>query len=202
MPDLTMPLSSNFTLGELLRSDTAERDSRLKEEQYNPPDEVVASLAHLVQTTLQPLRSELGIPIRVNSGYRCTLVNKLVGGSATSQHCLGEAADIELSPTFLTDPATQSTRQRIQEHVADRLGRQLRLDVDQNFYLFAFICQHLDRFDVDQLIHEYGAGFGRPAWVHVAASRRRDGRQILFVGSYTNSRYISLSADEALARGT
>lgn len=78
----------------------------------------------------------------------------------------------------------------------------LRPDVDQNFYLFAYICLHLEELDVDQVIHEYGDGFGQPAWVHVAASRRQDRRQILFVGSYTGRQYVPATVAEALDRGT
>jgi hypothetical protein len=43
---------------------------------------------------LDPLRERYGYPIMVSSGYRCPRVNKAVGGSATSQHVKGEAADI------------------------------------------------------------------------------------------------------------
>ena len=106
MIEPTMPLSKNFIIGEFLRSNTAERDENLKSEQYGPPDEIVNSLKYLVETALQPIRSKLEFPIRINSGYRSPLLNKLVGGSATSQHCTGEAADCELSPRFLTDPGT------------------------------------------------------------------------------------------------
>ena len=50
MIEPTMPLSKNFTIGELLRSNTAERDENLKQEQYSPPDEIVSSLKYLVET--------------------------------------------------------------------------------------------------------------------------------------------------------
>ncbi|MFH1489804.1 MAG: D-Ala-D-Ala carboxypeptidase family metallohydrolase [Pseudomonadota bacterium] len=93
MIETTVPLSKNFTIGELLRSNTAERDENLKREQYDPPAEIMDSLKYLVETALQPIRSKLEFPIRINSGYRSPLLNKLVGGSATSQHCVGEAAD-------------------------------------------------------------------------------------------------------------
>lgn len=45
---------------------------------------------------LQRLRSSLGRPIIINSGYRCEAHNKAIGGSPTSQHLLGKAADIRL----------------------------------------------------------------------------------------------------------
>jgi hypothetical protein len=124
----------------------------------------------------------------------------MVGGSTTSQHPLGEAADLELSPSFVTDPATEARRKEIRAEVEARIGKPVRDDVDQNFYLFAVAAMNLDTLDVDQLIHEYGWSFGRPAWVHISASSRANRRQILFVGRYTNGAYVSASVDEALAR--
>ncbi|MFC1869055.1 D-Ala-D-Ala carboxypeptidase family metallohydrolase [Thermodesulfobacteriota bacterium] len=202
MVELSMPLSKNFTIGEMLRSNSIERDENLKQEQYNPPPDIITNLQCLVETTLQPIRSRLRFPIRLNSGYRCPMLNKLVGGSATSQHCRGEAADCELSPRFLSDPVTATIRNEINSMVRDALGKSLRPDVNQNFYLFAYLCLHLDELDVDQVIHEYGEGFGHPAWIHIASSKRQDKRQILMVGQYTNRKYLKPSPDEALDYGT
>lgn len=98
-PDLSKQLSRNFTLKELLRS-TAERDAGLKLEQENPAAEVIGNLEYLAAEALQPTRDGIGAPLQITSGYRCAVVNKLVGGSATSQHCVGEAADCELLPGF------------------------------------------------------------------------------------------------------
>ena len=53
-----------------------------------------ANLAALVEAVLDPLREKYGRPIIVSSGYRCQRLNRAVGGSATSQHVSGEAADI------------------------------------------------------------------------------------------------------------
>ncbi len=202
MPELSMPLSKNFALRELVRSSTAERDDRLKREQENPPIEIVHSLRYLVDTALQPIRGKLGFPIRINSGYRSPLLNKLVGGSATSQHCKGEAADCELSPRFMKAPETAEVRQEIKTGVQAITGKPLRPDVNENFYLFAYICMHLDGLDVDQVIHEYGDDFGHPSWIHVSASKRQDKRQIMMIGKYTHKRYIRPSVEEALAYGT
>ena len=60
-----------------------------------PTEEARANLYRLVQTVLDPLREELGVPIRVTSGYRSPIVNDAVGGSVTSRHMLGLAADIK-----------------------------------------------------------------------------------------------------------
>ena len=56
--------------------------------------EVRDSVKALVLEVLQPLRDALGEPMEVNSGYRCPELNRLVGGTSTSQHLKGEAADI------------------------------------------------------------------------------------------------------------
>jgi hypothetical protein len=52
-------------------------------------------LKALVLNVLQPVRELLGKPIRINSGFRSAAVNESVGGASTSQHCLGEAADLD-----------------------------------------------------------------------------------------------------------
>ncbi|MBQ4358008.1 MAG: peptidase M15 [Paludibacteraceae bacterium] len=59
-----------------------------------PTREALGNLATLVDKVLESLREVDGKPIRVNSGYRCPKLNKAVGGSATSQHMTGQAADI------------------------------------------------------------------------------------------------------------
>lgn len=85
-----MRLSTHFTLSELTRSEAADRgglDNR-------PPSDVVNNLKLLCDRVLEPIRAQFG-EVRVNSGYRSTEVNAAVGGSKSSQHVLGMAADIE-----------------------------------------------------------------------------------------------------------
>ncbi len=85
-------ISKNFTLDELIYSDTANKlgiDNKPSEEEYN-------RMCHLCNKLLQPLRDDLDKPIRINSCYRGEELNKAVNGSKTSQHCKGEAADIEI----------------------------------------------------------------------------------------------------------
>ncbi len=52
------------------------------------------ALKSLVDNVLQPLRDIAGVPLRINSGYRCGELNAAVGGVPTSQHVKGEAADV------------------------------------------------------------------------------------------------------------
>jgi len=201
MADLYACLSQNFSLGELLRSSTAERIEALQIEQENPPKEVIQNLLYLVQNTLQPLRDQLGFPIHITSGYRSPGFHQRVGGSPTSQHLLGEATDCQLSARFLTDPSTAAIRANIE--AADNLvQRPLRSDVSANFYLFAYTCLHLEALDIDQVIHEYGFAPGQPAWVHLSASTRQSRRQMLSIGAYTGRAYLKPRLAEALAYGT
>lgn len=85
-------LSQNFRLAEFTKSATA----RARGIDNTPTDSVIVSLAVLTQNILQPLREHYGHPITISSGYRCPELNKAVGGSTTSQHMLGEAADLHL----------------------------------------------------------------------------------------------------------
>ncbi len=202
MANLSERLSANFTLGELLRSNTAERFPRLKEQQLNPPPDVLKSLRYVVTTVLQPIRDQLSYPMRITSGYRSPSINKKVGGSSTSQHVKGEAADCQLSANFLSDRAAAAARNLVRKKVKEITGKPIRSDANANFYMFAFICLHLENLDIDQVIHEYGEGFGQPSWIHIAASKRQDKRQILCVGSYTGKKYLKPTLAEALAYGT
>lgn len=80
----------HFTISEMLKSDTA-----IKQRLWNGANlEVEESLRALVDEVLDPLRERYGIPIYVNSGYRCPELNRLIGGAFNSQHMRGEAADI------------------------------------------------------------------------------------------------------------
>lgn len=79
-----------FTIEEMTESSTA----KAKDIDNTPSQEILAKLQKLIEAILDPLREWYGKPIRVNSGYRCEALNEAIGGSKTSQHCLGEAADI------------------------------------------------------------------------------------------------------------
>jgi hypothetical protein len=85
-----MKLSDNFTLAEFIKSQTA-----LRLDIDNTPDEEhLESAMALFGVVVQPVRDHFG-PTTINSGYRGPELNKAVGGSSKSQHCKGEAVDIE-----------------------------------------------------------------------------------------------------------
>lgn len=85
-------ITANFTFDELIYSPTANRLGI-----DNTPDkETKEKLIRLAKEILQPIRNKWGSAIVVTSAYRCEALNKAVGGSKTSQHRLGEAADIKV----------------------------------------------------------------------------------------------------------
>ena len=87
-----MNLTANFTLSEMVKSETA-----LRHDMDNTPGEAeIASLRLLCEKILQPVREHYGKGVKVNSGFRHPEVNAKVGGSKTSDHCKGQAADIEI----------------------------------------------------------------------------------------------------------
>lgn len=87
-----MNLTKNFTLHEMTKSETALRRG-LKNE---PGATEIANLKLLCENVLQPVRDHYQRGVKVNSGYRSPDVNAAVGGSRTSDHCRGQAADIEI----------------------------------------------------------------------------------------------------------
>jgi zinc D-Ala-D-Ala carboxypeptidase len=87
-----MNLSANFSLHELTKSETA-----LRMGFDNTPGEAeTEALRLLCEKVLQPVRDHYGKGVKVNSGFRSPESNAAVGGSKTSDHCLGRAADIEI----------------------------------------------------------------------------------------------------------
>jgi len=87
-----MNLTKNFSLHEMTKSEMALR----RGVPNMPGNAEVAALTTLAQKVLQPVRDHFGVGVKVNSGYRSPQVNALIGGSLTSDHCKGMAADIEI----------------------------------------------------------------------------------------------------------
>jgi hypothetical protein len=144
-----MRLSKNFSLKELTKSNTATRLGI----DNTPTEEHIANLKKLCENVLQPLRDAIGLPIRITSGYRSEALNNAIGGSKTSDHSHGRAADIELIV-----------------EVHDENGRHTEED---NATLFDTIKElNLPYY---QLIWEFGND-NQPNWVHVAY-REQDPKQ-------------------------
>lgn len=87
-----MKLAPDFTLSEMVKSETALRHGM----DNTPSQAVISNLQMLALSVLQPVRDHFARGVKVNSGYRSPEVNAKVGGSRTSDHCKGMAADIEI----------------------------------------------------------------------------------------------------------
>ena len=94
-----MQLSKNLVLAEVIRSETAKR----KGISNMPTPEHIENFKKLAENVFQPIRDHFGVPIYISSGYRSKALNKAIGGSLTSQHCQGEAIDIDMDGTSITN---------------------------------------------------------------------------------------------------
>jgi zinc D-Ala-D-Ala carboxypeptidase len=90
-----MQLSKNLALAEVMRSETAKR----KGISNMPTPEHIENFKLLAENIFQPIREHFGVPIILSSGYRSKELNKAVGGALSSQHCTGEAIDIDMDGT-------------------------------------------------------------------------------------------------------
>jgi hypothetical protein len=105
-----MQLSKNLALAEVTRSETAKR----KGISNMPTPEHIENFKLLAEKVFQPIRDHFGVPIRISSGYRSAALNKAIGGAGktvngvyipASQHCTGEAIDIDMDGTSVTNAA-------------------------------------------------------------------------------------------------
>ena len=130
-----MRLSKNFTLEEMVASATATRLGI----DNTPTEAVKQNLARLATQVMQRIRDRWGQPLIVSSGYRSPALNAAVGGSKTSQHCLGQACDF---------------------HAVNRA---------YNGKLYALIQEMVRKGEITcgQIIWEYGTK-QNPQWIHVS----------------------------------
>lgn len=94
-----MKLSENLELAEMIRSESAKRlgiDNK-------PTAEHLHNMQLLAFCVFQPIRNHFKRPIHISSGYRSEALNKAVGGSRTSQHSTGQAMDIDMDGTEITN---------------------------------------------------------------------------------------------------
>ena len=90
-----MKLSEHLDLSEVIRSESAKRNGI-----SNMPTEAhIANFKLLAEKVFEPIRLNFRCPINLSSGYRSVELNKCIGGSLTSQHCTGEAIDIDMDGT-------------------------------------------------------------------------------------------------------
>jgi len=114
-----MKISEHISLKEALRSNTAKRLGI----NNTPDEEAMANMKVIAQTVFEPLREHFGEPIYISSFYRSPQLNKAIGGSKKSQHCKGEAIDID-------DVYSKATNADFFNYIKDRL------DFDQLIWEF------------------------------------------------------------------
>lgn len=88
MANITTQFTQHFSFTEMMVTNTGLVNW--------PAPGICYNLQALCTAVLEPARKFIGLPIKVNSGYRSEAVNKAVGGAKNSQHLVGEAADITL----------------------------------------------------------------------------------------------------------
>ena len=89
---MTTPLSHNFTLEELCKSQTASRRGI----DNLPTAEEIDNLRRVAENILQPVRTHFDRAFTPSSGFRCLELNRAIGSGDQSQHVRGEAVDIEV----------------------------------------------------------------------------------------------------------
>jgi zinc D-Ala-D-Ala carboxypeptidase len=128
-----MRLSKNFTLKELIRSNTALRLGI----DNTPSKEGILKLTLLATELLQPLRNVVG-SLRITSGYRSAQLSEAVGSSSNSQHCRYEAVDMQYVKRGKMDNI------KIYDALID-----LDLDYDQCILEFGNATEHIDPTEPD-----------------------------------------------------
>lgn len=78
-----------------------------------PSDKHIVAMKALAKNVFEPVRVHFDKPIRVNSFFRSVALNKAIGGSSTSQHCKGEAIDLDVTKGF--------TNKQIYNYIKDNL---------------------------------------------------------------------------------
>jgi hypothetical protein len=94
-----MQISKHLSLAEVSRSETAKR----KGINNTPSGEHLENFKKLAENIFEPIREHFGVPIHISSGYRSKELNAAVGGSATSDHCVGSAIDIDQENSSITN---------------------------------------------------------------------------------------------------
>jgi hypothetical protein len=87
-----MKISPHLNLAEITRSDTAKRNNI----DNTPTAEHLENFKLLADRVFEPIRAHFGVPIFISSGYRSKALNEFIKGSANSQHCKGQAIDIDM----------------------------------------------------------------------------------------------------------
>jgi hypothetical protein len=107
-----MKISDHLDLVEVTRSETAKR----KGISNMPTEAHLENFKKLAERIFEPIRVHFNVPIHISSGYRSKELNTAIGGSLTSQHCSGEAIDIDMDGS-----ANGVTNKMVFEYIKDNL---------------------------------------------------------------------------------
>jgi zinc D-Ala-D-Ala carboxypeptidase len=108
-----MKLSEHLDLSEVTRSETAKRNGI----NNTPTQQHIDNFKLLAENVFEPIRNHFGCPIRISSGYRSIELNRAIKGSLTSQHCSGEAIDIDMDGS-----ASGVTNRMVFDYIKDNLN--------------------------------------------------------------------------------
>ena len=108
-----MQLSKHLSLAEVTRSESAKRRGISN----MPTPAHIENFKLLAENVFEPIRKHFGKPIHISSGYRSDALNKAIGGSKTSQHCTGEAIDIDMDGS-----ANGITNKMVFDYIKDNLN--------------------------------------------------------------------------------
>lgn len=116
-----MKLSQHLDLSEVIRSESAKRNGISN----MPLPQHIENFKLLAEKVFEPVRVHFGCPIHISSGYRSIELNSAIKGSLTSEHCTGEAIDIDM------DGSTSGiTNKMVFDYIKDNL------DYNQLIYEF------------------------------------------------------------------
>lgn len=150
-----MKLSNNFSLEELIKSDTANKYGI----KNNPNQLELINLKNLATKILQPIREAYGKPIIISSGYRCSQLNSKVGGARNSDHLFGAAADIHTVSNTYED--------------------------NKKLWDLIITLKNKGKISCRQIIWEYGNKKLGPKWIHISVNHIKNiqkKNQLVFVG--------------------
>tara|TARA_R110002126_G_scaffold290186_1_gene446597 strand:- start:330 stop:869 length:540 start_codon:yes stop_codon:yes gene_type:complete len=174
-----MKISDHVTLNEVIHSNTAIANGI----DNTPTDEEIVLIKAMCENIFEPLRVHTNAPIKINSVYRGPELNKKIGGSKTSQHCVG------------LDPTKNSYGAAID--IDDYYWVKDRNEFN-NTEMGDWIRTNLE---FDQLIYEFPIN-GYPKWIH--ASYRPDGknRNQVLIATKRNGKttYLNYKGNEHLIK--
>ncbi|MBT3940078.1 MAG: hypothetical protein HOF44_10260 [Pelagibacterales bacterium] len=134
-----MKISDHITYAEAIHSNTAKRKGI-----DNTPSEVqVLSMKLLAEKIFEPLRKWVGGPIKVNSFFRSVTLNEAIGGAASSQHCKGQAIDIDDVYSYKTNAEMYKW---IQENLDyDQMIWEFGTDTQPNWVHISYVSKEENR---------------------------------------------------------